>query len=75
MGILIARQYGRGISALEAARIRRNNTQEEITQNERKAEEVRQALDVARRLRGKRYENMVQTISKFLTEEKYREAQ
>lgn len=75
MSTVIAPQYGRGISALEDARTRRNNAQEEIAQKEREVEKVRQALDVLRRERMQRYENTIQAITKFLAEERYREAQ
>lgn len=75
MSTVTAPQYGRGTSALQEARARRENTQEEIAQKKRETEKVQQALTVARRERIKRYEGAVQLVAKLLTEEQYRVAQ
>lgn len=74
-GTVIAPQYGRGISALQEAKARRENAQEEIARKEQEAEKVRQALAVLRRERMGRVEKVIQTIAALLSEEKYRDAQ
>jgi|SRR3989344_7523568 len=75
MNTVIAPQFGRGNSALQEARTRRENTQKEIAKKKSSEEMLRQALVVARRERTVRIESATQTITKLLNDGKFREAQ
>ncbi len=74
-GTVNAPQFGRGISVLQEARTRHENTQKEIAEKKNSEEKLRQILVVARRERGDRIKNTEQIIAKLLNKGKYQEAQ
>lgn len=70
-----APQFGRGISVLQEAQVRREQAQKEIAQKKRGDEEAQRALIVARRERMGRVEKTTQMITALLNEGRYREAE
>ncbi|MBI5817075.1 MAG: hypothetical protein HZB09_01465 [Candidatus Yonathbacteria bacterium] len=74
-GTVNAPQFGRGVSALQEARTRRENERKEVAKQKSSEEMLWQTLVVARRERRTRVENATQTITKLLNDGKFREAQ
>ncbi|MBI5817252.1 MAG: hypothetical protein HZB09_02385 [Candidatus Yonathbacteria bacterium] len=68
-------QFGRGISSLQEAQAKREETQKEIAQKKSSEGILRQTLDVIRRDRMTRVENTARMITGLLNGGKYREAE